>query len=151
MIEPDREADERAAQWDCTQLLIRFFNAFDAFRYDEMASLFAPDGVWHRQGRALAGRAAILAALGDRSPTQTVRHIVTNVEIAVTGRDVARSLLYLTAYSHDSGAAPREPAEIAAPSLLLTVPGSLVRTNDGWRIASLTMTRTFVFKPQPHS
>lgn len=142
----DRQADTRAAEWDCAQLLIRFFNAFDAFRYDEMASLFMPDGVWHRQGKALAGRAAILAALRERSPTQIARHVVTNLEIVVTDSGRARSLLYLTAYRHDSGETPREPPEIAAPFLLLTVPGSLARTDEGWRIASLTMTRTFTFK-----
>jgi hypothetical protein len=53
-----REA-ERAIEWDCAQVLTRF----------------APDGVWHRQG----GRAAILAALAERSTTQRVRHVVTKL------------------------------------------------------------------------
>ena len=51
-----REA-ERAIEWDCAQVLTRFFNYFDQWRYEDMADLFAEDGVWHRQGRALAGRA----------------------------------------------------------------------------------------------
>jgi len=59
--------DARAIEWDCAQLLIRFFNEFDAWRYREMVNLFAPDGVWHRQGRALKGPDAILAALEQRS------------------------------------------------------------------------------------
>ncbi len=45
--------EARAIEWDCAQILIRFFNEFDARHYGEMVALFAPDGVWHRQGRAL--------------------------------------------------------------------------------------------------
>jgi hypothetical protein len=45
-----REA-ERAIEWDCAQVLTRFFNDFDQWRYQDMADLFAQDGVWHRQGR----------------------------------------------------------------------------------------------------
>ena len=51
-----REA-ERAIEWDCAQVLTRFFNYFDQWRYEDMADLFAPDGVWHRQaGRCRGGR-----------------------------------------------------------------------------------------------
>ena len=68
----------RAIEWDCTQLLTRFFNAFDAWHYDEMAAMFAPDGVWHRASQELQG-ATILLALNARSCTQRVRHVVTNI------------------------------------------------------------------------
>lgn len=142
----DDRAVARATEWDCTRLLIRFFNAFDAFRYDEMAAMFAPDGVWHRQGKALHGRAAILAALDERSATQTVRHVVTNIDVTASAADDAQFLLYLTAYADDRGVAPDgEPPIIAAPFLLLTVPGSCVRIDGKWRIADMTMTRTFRF------
>lgn len=142
----DRAA-ARATEWDCARLLIRFFNAFDAFRYDEMAAMFAPDGVWHRQGKALTGRDAIRAALRERSTTQTVRHVVTNIDVTVSGADRAEFLFYLTAYAHDAGAAPDgKPPVIAAPFLLLTVPGSCVRIGGQWHIADMTMDRTFVFR-----
>ena len=108
-----REA-ERAIEWDCAQVLTRFFNYFDQWRYEDMADLFAEDGVWHRQGRALAGRAAILAALAERSTTQRVRHVVTNLQIDVVDPDTAASLLYVTAYRHDSGAKQTEPPRIRA-------------------------------------
>ena len=109
-----REA-ERAIEWDCAQVLTRFFNYFDQWRYEDMADLFAEDGVWRRQGRALAGRAAILAALAERSTTQRVRHVVTNLQIDVVDPDTAASLLYVTAYRHDSGAKQTEPPRIRAP------------------------------------
>jgi hypothetical protein len=112
-----------------------------------MVALFAPDGVWHRQGRALRGPEAILAVLEQRSTTQTIRHVVTNVEVTVLDADTARSLLYVTAYQHDTGEQATAPPVIRSPSLLLTVPGELVRTDDGWKISSLTMTRVFEFQP----
>jgi hypothetical protein len=139
--------EARAIEWDCAQLLIRFFNEFDAWRYREMVKLFAPDGVWHRQGRALRGADAILAVLEQRSTTQPVRHVVTNIQVTVMDADTARSLLYVTPYQHDTGERAIAPPLIRSPSLLLEVPGELVRTEDGWRISSLTMTRVFEFQP----
>jgi SnoaL-like protein len=136
----------RAIEWDCAQILIRFFNEFDAWRYRAMVQLFAPDGVWHRQGRALKGADAILAVLEQRSTTQIVRHVVTNVQVTVLDANTARSLLYVTAYQHDTGEPAPAPPVIRSPSLLLEVPGELVRTEDGWRISSLTMTRVFEFQ-----
>jgi hypothetical protein len=138
--------DARAIEWDCAQILTRFFNEFDAWRYQEMVRLFAPDGVWHRQGRELKGADAILAALTERSTTQTVRHVVTNIEVTVRDEQTAESLLYVTAYQHDSGEQPTSVPVIRSPSLLLAVPGKLVRTEDGWRIASLAMNRVFEFQ-----
>jgi len=139
-----REA-ERAIEWDCAQVLTRFFNYFDQWRYQDMADLFAADGVWHRQGQALAGRAAILAALAERSTTQRVRHVVTNLQIDVLAADTAASLLYVTAYRHDSGAKQVDAPRIRAPYLLLVVPGRLRKAEAGWRIMRLEMNREFEF------
>lgn len=138
--------EERAIEWDCAQVLTRFFNDFDQWRYADMADLFAIDGVWHRQGQALAGRAAILAALAERSTTQRVRHVVTNLQIDVLDRDTAASLLYVTAYRHDSGAKETQPPRIRAPYLLLVVPGGLRRTEAGWKIVRMEMNREFEFE-----
>src|ERR1700712_1359136 len=93
----------RAIEWDCAQTLTRFFNYFDQWRYEDMADLFAPNGVWHRQGKGVQGKDAIVAVLNTRSRTQTVRHVVTNVQIDVTDAMTAEFLLYVTAYIHDSG------------------------------------------------
>jgi 4-diphosphocytidyl-2C-methyl-D-erythritol kinase len=112
-----------------------------------MVALFAPDGVWHRQGRALAGRAEILAALNARSTTQRVRHVVSNVQVDVLGADAAASLLYVTAYMHDTGERQANPPRIRSPYLVLVVPGTLVRTDAGWKIARMEMNREFEFEP----
>jgi hypothetical protein len=141
-----REA-ARAIEWDCTQLLFRFFYLFDEFRYDDMAALFAPDGVWNRLGKALR-RDDIVPELSKRSITQTVRHVVTNLMVTVKDEASADFVLYLTAYQHDSGKKAETPPTIRSPSLLLVVPGRLVKTGEGWRIAEMSMNREFVFPPQ---
>jgi hypothetical protein len=138
-----REA-ARAIEWDCTQVLTRFFNAFDQWRYREMTAMFVPDGVWHRAGKSLKG-AAIMEALDARSRTQTVRHVVTNVEVNVRDASTADFILYVTAYMHDSGTKPTKPPKIQSPHLLLVVPGTLARVGEAWKIASMSMNREFEF------
>ena len=135
----------RAIEWDCTQILTRFFNLFDQWRYEDMVELFAPDGVWHRLGKALQGRAAIISALNARSRTQTVRHVVSNVQVDVTDAASAEFLLYITAYIHDTGSRPLEPPKIRSPYLVLVVPGALVKVGEDWKIARMTMNREFEF------
>lgn len=136
----------RAIEWDGTRTLTRFFNYFDQWRYDDMAALFAPDGVWHRQGKALRGE-AILAALNTRSRTQTVRHVITNIQVDIVDDTVADFVLYVTAYMHDTGTKPLSPPKIRAPYLLLVVPGALVKVGDDWKIAHMSMNREFEFGP----
>jgi hypothetical protein len=136
----------RAIEWDCAQLLTRFFNDFDQWRYDAMAAAFAPDGVWHRMGKASQGRAAILETLNARSTTQTVRHVVTNIQVDVKGAGSAEFLLYITAYQHDSGTKPSTPAKIRGPGLVLSVPGTLAKIGPDWKIASMAMNRVFEFE-----
>jgi hypothetical protein len=135
----------RAIEWDCAQLLVRFFNHFDQWRYAEMADLFAPDGVWNRQGRALQGKAAILSVLEARSRTQTVRHVVTNIQVDVRDSATAEFVLYVTAYMHDTGTRPDVPPKIASPYLVLVVPGLLVKLGADWKIQSMSMNREFEF------
>ena len=142
----DRAA-ARAIEWDCAQTLTRFFNYFDQWRYDDMADLFAPDGVWHRQGKALQGTDAIVSVLNTRSRTQTVRHVITNIQVDVLDELTADFLLYVTAYIHDSGTKAVTPPKIQMPSLLLVVPGQLVKWGDAWKISGMSMNREFEFGP----
>jgi hypothetical protein len=135
----------RAIEWDCAQVLTRFFNAFDEWHYDDMARMFAPDGVWHRAGKALQG-AAIMEALNARSRTQCVRHVVTNISIDVADDTSAGFTLYVTAYMHDSGEKSTSLPTIRAPYLLLTVPGRMVRVAEDWKIATMSMNRVFEFE-----
>ena len=139
--------EARAIEWDCTQVLTRFFNYFDQWRYEDMADLFAPDGVWHRQGQALRGKGAVVATLNTRSRTQSVRHVVTNMQVDIVDAAAAEFVLYVTAYMHDSGVRATKPPKIQSPYLLLVVPGVLTKLREDWKIASMTMNREFEFGP----
>ncbi len=134
----------RSIEWDCARTLTRFFNYFDQWRYEDMIALFALDGVWHRQGKALQGE-AIMAALNARSRTQTVRHVITNIQVDVKDTTSTDFILYVTAYTHDSGVKADTPPVIQMPSLLLVVLGELVKRGDDWKIARMSMNREFVF------
>ncbi len=139
----DRDA-ERAIEWDCGQVLLRFYDAFDAWDYAAMVALCTDDVVWHRAGKALAGRAAIVAELERRPATQTIRHVVTNLLVDVRDAGQADARLYLTAYRHDGAGQRLVPAPMALPALLLVVTARLRREPPGWRIAEQTMQREFV-------
>jgi|HubBroStandDraft_5_1064220.scaffolds.fasta_scaffold64806_2 hypothetical protein len=141
---PSREV-ARTVEWDCTQLLFRFYYWFDSFRYEEMVALFLPDGVWHRAGKVLRGREEIIAILRERSTTQRVRHVLTNVLVDAVDAANASVVLYLTAYQFDSGQPVNTPPTITSPSLLLLVTATLVKTSDGWLIAEQRTTREFEF------
>ena len=137
----------RGIEWDCAQLLYRFYYLFDQFRYDDMVGLFLSDGTWHRAGKALKGREAILAALHERSATQRVRHVITNVLVDAVDETTAEAVLYVTAYHHDSGVEDGPPPRIKSPYLLLVATATLVKTGETWRIAVQTMKREFEFAP----
>jgi hypothetical protein len=77
--------------------------------------------------------------------SQTVRHVVTNIEVNVADASRADFILYVTAYMHDSGTKATKPPKIQSPYLLLVVPGTLVRLGDSWKIASMSMNREFKY------
>lgn len=140
---PQRDA-QRAIEWDCGQVLLRFYDAFDAWDYAGMVALCTDDVVWHRAGKSLAGHAAIVAELERRPSTQTIRHVVTNLLVDVRDAQHADARLYLTAYRHDGAGERLVPAPMQLPALLLVVTARLRREAPGWRIAEQTMQREFV-------
>jgi len=79
-------SERRAIEWDCTQLLIRFYGLLDEKRYEEMAGLFADDGVWVRLGKELVGGPAIVAAMAERDDWLTA-HLVSNIRIDIIDAD----------------------------------------------------------------
>jgi ketosteroid isomerase-like protein len=71
------------AETACHRLAVACYSLMDQGRYEAAAALFTDDAVWVRGGKPVAGRAAILEALGKRSPEELSRHLVTNVLIDV--------------------------------------------------------------------
>ena len=119
-------ADERrAAEADCARLIALYANLNDAARWDEVAALYAEDGVMVRPTAPDApvnGRAAILAAFQARPPRVT-RHVCSNVVIEVESADSARGESAMLLFT--GGPAP----------LVGSFHDRFVRTAEGWRFA----------------
>jgi hypothetical protein len=129
----------------CAKTVLQLFAAMDDNRYDDVAAAFTPDGVWHRAGKALRGRAAIIAAMNERPTDRLVRHIITNIVVDVSDGTHAEGRCYVTAYAGPLGDAP--PA-INAPWLVLTATHRFAPHDGAWKIAESTILRDFVFNGQ---
>lgn len=136
----------RAMEWDCERAVTRMYGGVDERRYDEVAAQYAPAGVWHRQGKALAGRDAILAALNARTSTQMTRHLLTNFTVNASGPGAARLSCYLNTYVHDSGTEEARPVAMRSPTRFLIVDASLVLVDGRWLIAEIRTRPEFDFR-----
>ena len=136
---------ERAIEWDCITALTCFYDLYDRWDYEGMVAFFSPDGLWHRAGKKLMGREAIMAELRLRPITQKVRHVLSNLLVDVV--DERHTLLrgYLTVYRHEGCAADDSEVLIHAPSLLLRVTAEFERTSNAWLISNQVMRRDFIF------
>ena len=117
--------DRRAIEHDCTRLIALYANLNDEARWDEVAALYAEDGVMVRPTAPDAptvGREAILAAFKARPPRVT-RHVCSNVVIDVESEDAARGVSAMLLFTG------------AAEPLVGSVHDRFVLTADGWRFA----------------
>lgn len=117
--------DRRAIEHDCARLIALYANLNDEARWDEVAALYAEDGVMVRPTAPDAptvGRAAILAAFKARPPRVT-RHVCSNVVIDVESDDAARGVSAMLLFTG------------AAEPLVGSFHDRFVLTADGWRFA----------------
>ena len=140
-------ADSAAAELigPLTQRLHRVFYCLDERDYDSLVAAFADDGVWNRQGERLQGHAAVRRALDARSPTQRIRHVISNTFVAEVEGDEATVVAYMTAYRHDDGTPSAAPPRIAGPLRISKVAARFRRVGDDWLIAEQTLTPEFEF------
>ena len=127
-------ADERrAAEADCARLVALYANLNDEARWDEVAALYAEDGVMYRPtapDAGIAGREAILAAFKARPPRKT-RHVCSNVVIDVESPTTARGTSAMLLFTGEG-----------AP-LVGSFHDRFVLTGDGWRFAERRGSLTF--------
>ncbi|MFN3469994.1 MAG: nuclear transport factor 2 family protein [Novosphingobium sp.] len=127
-------ADERrAAEADCARLVALYANLNDEARWDEVAALYAEDGVMYRPtapDAGIAGREAILAAFKARPPRKT-RHVCSNVVIDVESETTARGTSAMLLFTGEG-----------AP-LVGSFHDRFVLTDDGWRFAERRGSLTF--------
>ena len=119
-------ADERRAiEHDCARLIALYANLNDEARWDEVAALYADDGVMVRPTAPDAptqGRAAILAAFKAR-PARVTRHVCSNVVIDVDSETTAHGVSAMLLFTGATG------------PLVGSFHDRFVRTADGWRFA----------------
>ena len=128
------------------QLTNRFYYCLDEFRYQDLASLMREDGIWHRQGKVLKGRAQVIAALEERPRTQRIRHVITNAFLESESADAANLVAYLTAYKYDDGKPIKATPTIDGPFRLLLVRKRFAKANGKWAIAESAGAPEFEFR-----
>jgi SnoaL-like domain len=135
----------RDIEADCQRVVLSVFRHLDDFAYRRLIEHFATDGTWHREGRELAGRETILAALEQRPRNQVVRHVVTNLIVDVESPSRARASGYNTAFRALDTSPADLPVTIAAPLGLWVLDATLARQGDAWLIAELRQAKQFSF------
>jgi hypothetical protein len=136
-----------AALAELTQLLHEFFYRLDEFQYEELVALMEPDALWHRQGKVQRGAKESLAALAQRSRTQRIRHVITNVQLTELDASQARCVAYMTVYKHDDGVDAPAPRTIRGPSGFLLVSTHFRRHDDRWLVAEMQAAPEFQINP----
>ena len=134
-----------AAQAELTQLLNQFFYCLDEFQYETLIALMEQDALWHRQGKIQRGAAESLAALEQRSRTQQIRHVITNIQVTELSTSEARSVAYMTVYKHDDGVMAPGPRNIQGTSGFLLVSTHFRRHGDRWLVAEMKAVPEFQF------
>lgn len=128
--------DRRAVEHDCARLIALYANLNDEARWDEVAALYAEDGVMIRPtapDAPVVGRVAILAAFKSRPPRLT-RHVCSNVVIDVEGPATARGTSAMLLFTGEG-----------AP-LVGSFHDRFCLTAHGWRFAERRGSLTFAAK-----
>jgi hypothetical protein len=125
-------AIRREIEWDCQKLLLQFYGYLDEKRYDDLADLFADDGVWVRLGQELVGPTGIKKAMTERESWLTM-HLVTNVRIDVIDEDHAETVQYITLYRQEGVDPEAGPPPVVMPLGLLRHTDKLVRMDGVWK------------------
>jgi hypothetical protein len=123
----------RAIEWDCAQLVHRFYGLLDAKRYDDLVALFSKDGVWVRMRKPLS-RSEILATQSEREDWITA-HVVTNLQVRVVDEDHAETEQYITLYRQESWSPASGPPPVSPPLAILHHHDRLLREDGAWKIA----------------
>ncbi|MBW8270103.1 nuclear transport factor 2 family protein [Caldovatus aquaticus] len=115
----------------CAQAIARFWAALDAADYDTVARGMAPEGVWHRQGRALRGPEGVRAALAERPAGRVTAHLVQNLVVDLPDENTANARYFSLVFRHDAAAAPDGPVPLGAPLSIAAVSDRLRRGAEG--------------------
>ena len=128
------DTEQLLIQRDIQNLSLDYGHALDTMDPDELASVFAENGVWDQPSKPLHGRKDIRefwqAQVGRSYVT---RHVVSNIRVRIKDRDHATGAAYLTMFRFDD----KHPETIKSlePALLGKFTDEYVRTPEGWKFA----------------
>ncbi len=129
------DATRHAIEWECSQLVIKFFTYLDEKRYADMADLFGEGGTWVRLGTPLVGRHQILETMNEREDWMTA-HVVSNIRIDIADENHASSVEYITLYRHEGWNYDKQgPAAVVLPLGILRHTDDFICIDGTWRIA----------------
>lgn len=123
---------------DCTRLVHRFCVLVDAYRHEELAALWAQDGVWETWRGPVHGRDEIRAYLNAKAQTDITIHIAHNVIVDVEDERNASGTAVFTYHGTQRG----DPASLT-PRVVGRYFDAFVLTDDGWRFARRRTEMTF--------
>jgi hypothetical protein len=107
----------------------------DERRYEELADIFATDGVWHRQGRELEGRRMIIETMAERSESLAIRHVLTNVDVSPREDGTIEVFGYVLVFRSSGDAREAGPLAMpSAPSTLQSIRDTYKLVGDSWKI-----------------
>ena len=127
-------AERRAIEWECARLINLYALLNDEAWWEEVAALYAPDGLMTRPtapDSPIVGREAIFTAFKSRPP-RTTRHICSNVVIDVESATSARGRSAMLLFTSAD-----------KPPLVGGFEDRFVLTDEGWRFAERRGNLTF--------
>jgi hypothetical protein len=142
--------DERVIEWECKSVLLQNLQHVDQREYERAADLYTTDAIWSLDGFALKGREKILEALYPALSNGTVRHIFSNTVVDVIDDTHAECHSYHSIYYTADGRIEDHdgPMPFEGPHRVGDQAVKMVRTDEGWRIASLKSTTVFRHNPE---
>ncbi|MGZ8281371.1 MAG: nuclear transport factor 2 family protein [Allosphingosinicella sp.] len=126
--------ERRAIEWECTRLINLYAQLNDTGRWEEVAALYAEDGLMTRPTAPddpIVGREALLASFHGR-PARTSQHVCSNIVVTVeseTGASAQSGILLFTGRD--------------TPPLVGSYRDRFVLTGEGWRFAERRGALTF--------
>jgi hypothetical protein len=127
----------RAIEWECTRLINLYANLNDEGRWEDVAALYAPDGLMTRPtapDQPIQGREALLQSFLARPPRAS-RHVCANIVVDVESETEASAfstILLFTGSLDPEGGSPRRDE---GPPLVGTYRDRFTLTDEGWRFA----------------
>jgi hypothetical protein len=128
-------AERSEIERSCERMVYAYARALDLGDMSGAADCFAEQGSFARPmtpDQVIHGRESIRAALLTRPKTLLTKHLATNVQIDVLGRDEARGLSYLTMISTTPGDAAA-PFTSAGPIYFGEFKDRFVREAGEWK------------------